>query len=154
MGFSCWWRWWLVAWICGCRFDCQMRNRIGFDAATASSLAKPVRVTLQPITLSRTKGQSPKNKDKHGFYCYPIRKANAGSVPFCTTNTQSPNPYRLGFFLPVPPVKTAMTSRASLWRRCVFRPNSRRFPSLLSVGTRALATPLLAFSMTYRQQVR
>ncbi len=42
------------------------------------------------------------NKDKHGFYYYPLRKANAGSVPFCTTNTQSPNPYRLGFFCPLP----------------------------------------------------
>ena len=86
--------------------------------------------------------------------CYPCRGANAGSVPFSTTNTQSPNPYRLGFFLPVPPVKTAMTSRASLRRRCVFRPDSRKFLSLLSVGTRALATPLRLFSMTYGQQVR
>ena len=70
------------------------------------------------------------------------------------TNTQSPNSYRLGFFLPVPPVKTAMTSRASLRRRRDFRPDSRHFLSLLLVGTRALATPLLVFSMTYRQQVR
>ena len=71
-----------------------------------------------------------------------------------TTNTQSPNSYQLGFFLPVPPVKTAMTSRASrLWRRD-FQPDSRKFLSLLSAGTRALATPLRVFSMTYRQQVR
>ena len=47
-----------------------------------------------------------------------------------------------------------MTSRASLQRRRVFRPDSRRFLSLLSVGTRALATPLRLFSMTYRQQGR
>ena len=71
-----------------------------------------------------------------------------------TTNTQSPNSYQLGFFLPVPPVKTAMTSRASLRRRRVFRPNSLKFLPLLSVGTRALATPLRVFSRTYRQQVR
>ena len=121
---------------------------------TNSALAKPVRVTLQPITLSRAKGQSPKNKDKHGFYCYPIRKANAGSVPFSTTITQSPNSYRLGFFLPVPPLKTAMTSRASRPGQRVFPPDSRHFPSLLSVGTRALATPLLVFTRGYRQQVR
>ena len=31
-----------------------------------------------------------------------------------------------------------------------FRPDSRKFLSLLSVGTRALATPLRLFSMTYR----
>ncbi|MEI6399268.1 MAG: hypothetical protein WCO71_10905, partial [Pseudomonadota bacterium] len=35
-----------------------------------------------------------------------------------------------------------------------FPPDSRHFLSLLSVGTRALATPLCLFSMTYRQQVR
>ena len=58
------------------------------------------------------KGQSPKNKDKHGFYYYPLRKANAGSVPFSTTNTQSPNSYQLGFFLPVSPVKMSLASRA------------------------------------------
>ena len=144
----------LVAWICGRRFNCETRNRIGFDAATASSLAKPVRVTLQPITLSRAKGQSPKNKDKHGFYCYPIRKANAGSVLFCTIITQNPNPYRWGFFLPVPPVKTALASRASRRRRRVFRPDSRRFLSLLTVGTRALATPYRAFTRVCGQRVR
>ena len=75
-------------------------------------------------------------------------------IPRLSTNTQSPNPYRLGFFLPVLPVKTAMTSRASLRRRTDFPPDSRKFLSLLSVGTRALATPLRVFSMTYRQQVR
>ena len=70
------------------------------------------------------------------------------------TNTQSPNPYRLGFFLPAPPVKTPLASRASRPGRRVFRPNYLKFLSLLSVGTRALATPLRVFSMTYRQQVR
>ncbi len=49
------------------------------------------------------------------------------------TNTQSPNPYRLGFFLPFPPVKTAMPSRASLRRRRDFWPDSLKFFSLLSI---------------------
>ena len=75
-------------------------------------------------------------------------------IPRLSTNTQSPNSYRLGFFLPAPPVKTPLASRASRPGRRVFRPNSLKFLSLLSVGTRALATPLLVFSMTYRQQVR
>ncbi len=35
---------------------------------------------------------------------YLVGKADAGSVPCSTTNTQNPNPHRLGFFLPVPPV--------------------------------------------------
>jgi len=50
----------------------------------------------------------------------PALAIHARFVAGCqhTTNTQSPNPYRLGFFLPVPPLKTAMTSRASRrpWR--------------------------------------
>ena len=82
----------------------------------------------------------------------PPRPARA--IPPASTNTQSPNPYRLGFFLPAPPVKTPLASRASRPGRRVLRPDSRKFLSLLSVGTRALATPLLVFSMTYRQQVR
>ena len=63
-------------------------------------------------------------------------------------------PLSVGIFLPVPPVKTPLASRASRPGRCVFRPDSRKLLSLLSVGTRALATTLLLFSMTYRQQVR
>ncbi len=54
-----------------------------------------------------------------------------GSNP--TTNTQSPNPYRLGFFLPAPPVKTPLASRASRPGRRVFRPDSLKFFSLLSI---------------------
>ena len=83
-----------------------------------------------------------------------LRACGRGFIFQTATNTQSPNPYRLGFFLPVPPVKTPLASRASLRRRRDFRPDSRKFLSLLSVGTRALATPLRVFSMTYRQQVR
>ena len=60
----------------------------------------------------------------------------------------------VGIFLPVPPLKTVMTSRASLRRRPDFPPDSRKFLSLLSVGTRALATSLRVFTTTYRQQVR
>ena len=48
-------------------------------------------------------------------------------------------PLSVGIFLPVPPMKTALTSRASLRRRRDFPPNSRKYRSLLSVGTRALA---------------
>ena len=61
-------------------------------------------------------------------------------IPRLSTNTQSPNPYRLGFFLPVSPVKTAMTSRASLRRRRDFPPDSPKFLCLLSVGMRALGS--------------
>ena len=63
-------------------------------------------------------------------------------------------PLSVGTFLPVPPVKTPFTSRASHRGRRVFRPDYRKFLSLLSAGTRALATPLRVFSITYRQQVR
>jgi len=101
---------------------------------TNSALAKPVRVTLQLITLAREKGQRPENTDTCGFYCYSLRKADAGSVPCSTTNTQSPNPYRLGFFLPVPPVKTALGVASVTPATARFSP---RFPQIpLSVISR------------------
>ena len=75
--------------------------------------------------------------------------------PVAAKSAQSPQGHaELPQQAKVPPVKTAMTSRASHRGRRDFPPNSRRFLSLLSVGTRALATPLCLFSMTYKQQVR
>jgi hypothetical protein len=59
---------------------------LGFDSAIASSLAATIRVALQVITLAREKGQKPEITDTCGFYCYPLRKWNAGSAPYLTDN--------------------------------------------------------------------
>ena len=93
---------------------------------------------------------------KHGHLRVLLLSASESERGFGSVlhHHQCPNPYRLGFFLPVPPVKPAMTSRASLRQRRDFPPDSPKFLSLLSVGTRALATPLRVFTTTYRQQVR
>ena len=60
-----------------------------------------------------------------------------GFVPggLCTTNTQSPNSYQLGFFLPVPPVKAALGVASVVPATARF---SARFPQIpLSVISRA-----------------
>ena len=44
------------------------------------------------------KGQKPENTDTCGFYCYPLRKADAGSVPYSTTNTLKSQPLSVGIF--------------------------------------------------------
>ena len=59
------------------------------------------------------------------------------------------HPLSDGTFLPVPPVKTTMTLRASYPRQSDFRSYSRKFLSLLSVGTRALATPPIKVNVSY-----
>ena len=64
------------------------------------------------------------------------------------------HPLSVGIFFARPPVKTPLASRASLRRRRDSWPDSRRLLSLLSVGTRALATPLRVFTRGYGQQVR
>ena len=77
---------------------------LGFDAPTASSLANPIRIALQLITLAREKGQWPENTDTCGFYCYPLRKADAGSVPYSTTTLKYQPILRLVFFCLLPRV--------------------------------------------------
>ena len=56
------------------------------------------------------------------------RFADAGSNPASSTNTQNPNPHRLGFFLPVPPVLarfSGLASRAPPLRSRRFCPHRR-----------------------------
>lgn len=65
-----------------------------------------------------------------GYACRTVRRrlVDAGSNPASSTNTQNPNPHRLGFFLPVHPVLArfpGLASRAPPLRSRRFRPRRR-----------------------------
>ena len=144
----------LVTRICGRRFNCERRNRtrVRLGYCFRDRHPNPRRPSVDHAregkkTLAR----------KHGHLRVLLLSASESGRGFGSVfhhQYSKSQPLSVGIFLPVSPVKTAMTSRASLRRRRVFPPDSRRFLSLLSVGTRALATPLCLFSMSYRQQVR
>ncbi len=90
----------------------------------------------QSVAAFATPAQNRQCWQRHALIatdCIRLPQCMAVLGRLSTTNTQSPNPYRLGFFLPAPPVKTPLASRASRPGRRVFRPDSLKFFSLLSI---------------------
>ena len=139
---------------CGRRFDCERRNRTRVRLGDCFLARQP-----NPRRPSADNAREEKRTlaRKHGHLRVLLLSASESGRGFGSLLHHQYSKSQLlsvGIFLPVPPMKTAMTSRASRPGRHVLRPDSRKFLSLLSVGTRALATPLRLFSMTYRQQVR
>ncbi len=144
----------LVAWIRGRRFDCEMRNRSWVRRIDCFRARQPN--PRRPSVDNAREGKRTIAR-KHGHLRVLLLSASESGRRFGSVFHHQYSKSQLlsvGIFLPVSPVKTAMTSRASRTGQRVFQPDSRKFLSLLSVGTRALATPLRLFSMTYRQQVR
>ena len=144
----------LVARICGRWFDGEMRNRTWVRRSDCFRARQPN--PRRPSVDNAREGKGTLAR-KHGHLRVLLLSASESERGFGSVfhhQYSKSQPLSVGIFLPVPPMKTAMTSRASLRQRRDFPPDSRKFPSLLSVGTRALATPLRVFSMTYRHQVR
>ena len=144
----------LVAWICGRRFDCEMRNRTRVRRRDCFRARQP---NLRRSSIDNAREGKRTIARKHGHLRVLLLSASESERGFGSVfhhQYSKSQPLSVGIFFACSPVKTAMTSRASLRRRRDFPPDSRKFLSLLSVGTRALATLLRVFSMTYRQQVR
>ena len=144
----------LVARICGRQFNCEMRNRTRLRLG-GCFLARQPNPRRPSVDNARERKRTLARK--HGHLRVLLLSASESERRFGSVfhhQYSKSQPLSVGIFLPAPPVKTAMTSRASIRQRRVFPPDSRRFLSLLSVGTRALGTPLQVFSMTCRQQVR
>ena len=144
----------LVALICGRRFDCERRNRTRVRLGGGFLARQPN--PRRPSVDNAREGKRTLAR-KHGHLRVLLLSASESERGFGSVFHHQYSKSQLlsvGIFLPVPPLKTVMTSRASLRRRPDFPPDSRKFLSLLSVGTRALATSLRVFTTTYRQQVR
>ena len=144
----------LVAWICGRRFNCERRNRTRVRCDDCFLARQP---SLRRPSVDNAREGKWTISRKHGHLRVLLLSASESGRRFGSVfhhQYSKSQPLSVGIFFARSPSENRNDVARVASAAARFPPDSRKFLSLLSVGMRALATPLRVFTRGYRQQVR